>query len=480
MGGALRYARAKDKSDKSLDAFKFYINALYVAITRAVENLVLVEQTPSHRLLPLLGLTPTGTGAHLAAQQSSTAEWKAEARKLDLQGKTEQAEAIRTTILAIQAVPWPVLTPATLATLTQEACDPAHYNRQAKQRLFEYAVLYQVPALLARLAACKFTRATHAETELPAVERKYHQDYTGKSLPELDRKIGLYGVDFRNPLNQTPLMIAARLGLLPLIRTLLRDGATPTLVDNWGRTPLQIALRYAFRDARYARTAIGEVYPALAPSSLKVRIDDRLTKLDNHRPEFFLVNAMLAVAQDILRVKIRYALPAFQTADFVEALAQFPDHVIPPWRKRRRYLTAVLARHERSRQDPDTRRLFLRVARGYYILNPRMEVEGPEGWVNVYDLLQIQHLEQETGDPRLQQFVQFVRHWQQAAPPPEGPSPSPASARGSHPEGPAEEDRAAVVPISADTFHRIQASLRQLSGDAEVPQDVRPRARERE
>ena len=43
----LRYARAREKSDKSLEIYKFYINALYVAITRAVENLYLIEATRS-------------------------------------------------------------------------------------------------------------------------------------------------------------------------------------------------------------------------------------------------------------------------------------------------------------------------------------------------------------------------------------------------------------------------------------------------
>ena len=38
----LRFARAKDKGDKSLEIYKFHINALYVAITRAVKNIYLI------------------------------------------------------------------------------------------------------------------------------------------------------------------------------------------------------------------------------------------------------------------------------------------------------------------------------------------------------------------------------------------------------------------------------------------------------
>src|SRR5713101_4563387 len=40
----LRYARAWDKSDKSLEIYKFHVKALYVAITRAVENIYMIEE----------------------------------------------------------------------------------------------------------------------------------------------------------------------------------------------------------------------------------------------------------------------------------------------------------------------------------------------------------------------------------------------------------------------------------------------------
>ena len=35
--------RARDKTDKSLEVYKFYVNALYVALTRAVRNVYLIE-----------------------------------------------------------------------------------------------------------------------------------------------------------------------------------------------------------------------------------------------------------------------------------------------------------------------------------------------------------------------------------------------------------------------------------------------------
>ena len=38
----LAYSRARDKGDRSLELWKFYVNALYVALTRAVQTLYLV------------------------------------------------------------------------------------------------------------------------------------------------------------------------------------------------------------------------------------------------------------------------------------------------------------------------------------------------------------------------------------------------------------------------------------------------------
>ena len=56
-GEELDYRRAKDKTDKSLEINKFYVNAFYVAMTRAIEGLTaIVETDVQHPLLRLLDL----------------------------------------------------------------------------------------------------------------------------------------------------------------------------------------------------------------------------------------------------------------------------------------------------------------------------------------------------------------------------------------------------------------------------------------
>jgi ATP-dependent exoDNAse (exonuclease V) beta subunit len=49
--GDLEYRRGADKTDKSLEVYKFFINSLYVAVTRAVGNVYLVESDSRHPLL---------------------------------------------------------------------------------------------------------------------------------------------------------------------------------------------------------------------------------------------------------------------------------------------------------------------------------------------------------------------------------------------------------------------------------------------
>jgi hypothetical protein len=51
------------------------------------------------------------------ARQSTLEDWQKEARKLELQGKQEQAEAIRRTILKQTPVPWPVFGEAKVVEL---------------------------------------------------------------------------------------------------------------------------------------------------------------------------------------------------------------------------------------------------------------------------------------------------------------------------------------------------------------------------
>jgi hypothetical protein len=59
-------------------------------------------------------------------------------------------------------------------------------------------------------------------------------------------------------------------------------------------------------------------------------------------------------------------------SDLEQFAAMMPDEVLPPYRKKRTYINSVMAMHEKNKQSPYCKAAFLRVERGYYILNPHM------------------------------------------------------------------------------------------------------------
>ena len=147
----LTYRRAPDKSDKSIEAYQFYVNALYVALTRAIKTLYLIESDTSHPLLRLLGLTLGAGGHQVDAKESSLEEWQREARKLELQGKLEQAEAIRKNVLKLTPVPWPVFDRVKLREALTKVFREEVPAPKFRHQLFDFAACYRQDMLAANL-----------------------------------------------------------------------------------------------------------------------------------------------------------------------------------------------------------------------------------------------------------------------------------------------------------------------------------------
>lgn len=389
LAGDLRFARAKDKSDKTSEVYKFFINALYVAMTRAVRNLYIVEQDTRHGLLRLLGLQQRASKLEIKQQTSSIEEWQHEARKLELQGKQEQADGIRTRVLHARPVPWDVLDDAGVRRLHDQAFSASGVSSKARQLVLEYAAFYDEPNVAARLESHGHKTARNFASQIPHLTKKYLTVYEARAIHAVVTETERYGVDFRNRFNFTPLMLAVRCGNVALIEALLKRGANPELTDNYGRSAFHLALGRAFIDQRYASWSLGTVYGLLAPAATSVQIDGRLIKLDATISEFFLLNAMIAQFHRKFNYPTRFGLGGFATADFTDAVAPFPENVLRADRKRRAYLSGVLSRNEVNRDYAYNRRLFARVTQGYYVLNPKLELKVADAWVSVGDLLNI-------------------------------------------------------------------------------------------
>jgi hypothetical protein len=389
--GELHYARTKDKSDKSLEIYKFHINALYVAVTRAVKNIYMVESHPKQSLFDLLGLKLWQSTLSLAQQGSSLEEWREEARKLELQGKQEQAEEIRTQILKLKSVPWDILVGDKLQELEHKALEKG--DKKAKLLLFEYSLVYSDQPRMNALSKVGFMPAKHPEHGIKSLNQKYFLPYELKNITAIVRQVEQYGVDFRNPFNQTPLMISARLGNEPLMAHLLEIGADSEKINNVGLNSFQIALEQACQNKTYAAKKLSGVYINLEPDNMVIQVDGRLVKLDKSLMEFLMLNLMISMFYTRLGNNLINHISGFSSSDFVEVLSHFPNSIVPERRKQRAYISSILSKNELGREEKYNRKLFYRIKRGNYVINPKLSVRIGDEWRPIYQLLSLDLIE---------------------------------------------------------------------------------------
>jgi hypothetical protein len=390
LQGELTYGRAKNKQDKSLEIFKFHINALYVAITRAVNNIYFIESRPKQTLFQLLGLQASKEGLQIQQQESSIEDWRQEAHKLELQGKQEQAEEIRERILKLKQVPWEVLDTDNLQKLHQKVIEQG--NKKDKLRLFEYALIYNNQKCLNTLIKSKFSPASNPQKGISLLNKKYFMVYESKNLTTALRQVDAYGVDYRDQFNQTPLMIASRLGNHLLAHKLIEIGADTQQLNSAGFNAFQIALEQAAMNSRYAHNKLGDLFPLLEPDEMVIQVDEQLIKLDNHLMEFLMINLMIAIYYSHLGPKVAID-SAIESGDIAEILASFPEKILPARRKKRAYISSILAKNEKSKEDRYNRKLFYRTKRGHYIINPGLSIKIQDEWRNIYDFLSLEQLD---------------------------------------------------------------------------------------
>ncbi|WP_264338206.1 ankyrin repeat domain-containing protein [Wolbachia endosymbiont (group A) of Cheilosia soror] len=91
-------SRPKDKEDKSFEEHKFYMNALYVGVTRAIDNVYIVDDKKQCNLLKVIEPKEKGS-VDIKKEESSPKEWRDMALKLIDEGNIEQAKGIATKLL---------------------------------------------------------------------------------------------------------------------------------------------------------------------------------------------------------------------------------------------------------------------------------------------------------------------------------------------------------------------------------------------
>ncbi len=386
-----KYARNKDKYDKSLEIYKFYINALYVGLTRAMQHLYWIEQDDQHRIFQLLGMQQAADQLNLSEQQSSLKAWQKEAQRLELQGKTEQAQRIRTEILKEQRPDWEVLSGSNLKQVVQQALVEGH--KKAKLQLFEYAVVYLHQRYLVQLAASGFKPAQQifaADFSLKtykaeqALLAKAYSEFKGKHATALMKKIDTFGLNYRNAFDQTPLQAAVWVGDSALFTQLYQQGADLELLDAAQHHLFQLALRRALQSEKYSQTFLAQHVHDLPQPCLQLQLNQRLFQLAPQQPEYLifqLIYVMWAV-----QIWAHFAQHSRWVCSgiLLHHIQHLPADLWPQQRRNRRYLNALLSKHEIHSNDPHSKQLFQRVARGQYILNPNLAIKLQGEWHSLY------------------------------------------------------------------------------------------------
>jgi len=100
---------------------------------------------------------------------------------------------------------------------------------------------------------------------------------------------------------------------------------------------------------------------------------------------------MFALLRDHLCTKWLWRR-GMRSTDLLTVVQRLPFVALRPDRRRREYLSGVLARNEVDRDYAYNRRLFLRVSRGYYVLNPQLELRSGGSFTPIYDVMGLRQM----------------------------------------------------------------------------------------
>jgi hypothetical protein len=388
------YARNRDKEDKTLEALKFYINSAYVAVTRAVEKVIWIENLRKHPFFDLIQAESIDAEAvsSLKEDQSSLEDWQIEATKLANQGKLEQAQAIKDEILKIENVPWKVMDTDRFFKLQKEALDPKSFNKKEKQKLYEFAHTYWQPTLFKKLAEAKHTRAQNPDKDTRYVHNVYNEVYASHKFNDLKRDVSKYGPNFKDEMGRPVLMGVALSGNSLGVKYLLERGADPHATDLFGANTLQrLLVRNQLKCFMSIHTdELIKIYDLLAQYPLKVRYKNRAIVVMPKKAEFFLVNYFIGLFTYLYSKGENYI-----TAQMLEFhFTPLPPTLLPEWRRPRKYWNSILAKNHCEKIDaPGNLFLLRRIQTGVYILNPDLEFEVGGEWIKIYPLLRTTFLD---------------------------------------------------------------------------------------
>lgn len=237
------------------------------------------------------------------------------------------------------------------------------------------------------------------EATTAAVEERFLPMYRASDHGKVMADIARYGLEHRNMMSLTPLMMAGYAGNVELVEALIDLGARIDAVDTFGRMPFHFALRSAFKDEQFAKEKLGALYDLLCPTGLDLEVDGRLVRLGRNQGEFFVLAALLALFHGV------YGQAGFRSKGFTvtvldeKILATLPRSVLPDERRRRVYWNGVFARAEVDAAYRPARRLWRRESHGHYLPSElaflrTVDENGTETKRSLFELLRVPLLEE--------------------------------------------------------------------------------------
>lgn len=357
------YSRSKDKTNKELEAYKFYVNSLYVAITRAVKNLYILEEVRKHPLMDLLQLKESKAQLNIEEQFSSKEDWLEEARRLELQGKHEQAQQIRARVMGIKHV-----SAEKVAELTEQAFAP-HLSRGAQNELFEYAKAHNQFELLERLVHEVHHKSAKSYMQTFAQEQKrFEKCFRQNKTKDIKAIVEKYGAGFRSIDGNNGLMLAAQQGNIQLVNFFLNKDVKKSKTNKKGLTAQQLLLQ-AFDFEDIDEKTLKLLYPKLMLPAIKIKTKNRIIKISSKLMEYFLLNYVNAVFDNVVEDKEWFERKGMSMDDFMLTIEFMPESILPEYRRKRQYVNSVIAKNEVTREGPYNRFLFKRIHRGIYVLS---------------------------------------------------------------------------------------------------------------
>jgi len=383
LDDSLQYARPADKSDKDAEIYKFYINSFYVALTRSVKNIYLFEKQVSHRALELLKLKELTKPLQVAEQKSDKLEWLEEARRLEEQGKHEQAEQIRAKYLGYEYI-----SPEQLEQIKLLALDPVkkeHEVKSQRKQLFQYALTHHCTDWIDQLAKLQFQRAMQYMKELRNDGKEYAKNCRLGRKDEVKRIVQKYGPDFAAPdISLTGLMMGLYHGQDAVVDLLLQSEANISVTDDKGMLPVDYLLQGYYKSTLYRQPLLANLktlikyWNIVKPASVSIEENRRRVNVGSHSMAFFLLVCMRCIQQELPdKVSVKFQgvnrsdviTGVFTIDEVMKHVECIPDEILPAYRKQRTYVNSILASHEVDRDNPYNKRLFKRAKRGSYIVN---------------------------------------------------------------------------------------------------------------